>query len=109
MEKKVKVIANLLDDKHAKDIEIFEVGASHPLFDTVIVASVDVQRNLDAIINEIKKEEKDGKFEVKQYDINNKEWVLIDFYDILVHVFVKETREYYDIDSILEEYVRRND
>jgi len=108
MEEKVRVLANLLDDKQAKDIEVFEMGATHPMFDTILVASVDVERNLDAIINEIKKEEKEGKLEVKQYDINNKEWILIDFYDVLVHVFVKESRQYYDIDSILEEYVKRN-
>ena len=108
MEDKVRVLANLLDDKQAKDIEIFEVGKAHPMFDTVLVASVDVQRNLEAIINEVKKSEKEELFEVKQYDIDNKEWILIDFYDVLVHVFVKESREYYDIDSILDEYVRKN-
>lgn len=108
MNDKVRLLANLLDDKNAKDIEIFEVGATHPMFDTVIVASVDVERNLDAVINEIKKIEKEGKIEVKQYDINNREWILIDFYDVLMHVFIKESREYYDIDTILDEYVQRN-
>ena len=108
MEKKVKDLANLLDDKHAVDIEVFEVGVKHPLFDNIIVASVDVQRNLEAIINEIKKQEKDGNFEVKQYDINDQQWILIDFYDVLVHVFVKEAREFYDLDSLLAQYVRDN-
>lgn len=109
MNNKVRLLANLLDDKNAHDIEIFEVGEAHPMFDNIIVASVEVERNLEAIINEIKKQEKEGNLEVKQYDINNKEWILLDLYDVLVHVFIKESREYYDIDAILDEYVKRNE
>jgi ribosome silencing factor RsfS/YbeB/iojap len=108
MENKTRLVANILGDKHAQDIEIFELGAEHPLFDNVIVASVDVTRNLDAIINEVKKFEKEDKLEVKQYDLNNPEWILIDCYDLLVHVFVKEARAFYDIDSILNEYSKEN-
>ncbi|MDR3215783.1 MAG: ribosome silencing factor [Bacilli bacterium] len=104
MNDKVRLIGNLLEDKLAEDVEVFELGNKHPLFDNVIVASVQVSRNLEGIINEIKKYEKEGKIEVKQYDINNPEWILIDCYDLLVHVFVKEMRTFYDIDSILRNY-----
>lgn len=107
MEQKVRVIANLLDDKQAEDIEIYDLDASHPMFDTVIVASVAVARNLDAIINEIKKKEKEDKIEVKSYDVDNKEWILIDLYDILVHVFIRESRAHYDIDSLLKMYEQK--
>lgn len=108
MDEKVKKIANLLDDKHAKDIEIFEVGQAHPMFDDVIVASVDVDRNLDAIISGFKELEKKKEIEVKSYDLNSREWVLIDLNDILVHVFIKDARAFYDVESILEEYVKNN-
>ena len=104
MDDKVKKVANLLDDKMAKNIEIYELGSKHPLFDNVIIASVDVKRNLDAIISEIKKGEKDNEFEVKNYDTNNNEWVIIDFYDLIVHVFINDAREYYNLDEILENY-----
>ncbi|MEG0283916.1 MAG: ribosome silencing factor [Erysipelotrichales bacterium] len=108
MNEVVRSMANLLEDKHAKDIEIFEVGAAHPMFDNVIVASVDVSRNLEAIISEVKKFEKEGKIDVKAYDVNNKEWVLIDLYDVMIHVMVKDARHHYDLDSILAEYVERS-
>lgn len=106
MKDKVKLVANLLEDKHAKDILVYELDATHPLFDDVIVASVDVKRNLDTIINEFKKAEKEGKIEVKAYDTASNEWVIIDLYDLLVHIFVKESREFYDVESILERYVK---
>lgn len=107
MQEKVRLIANLLDDKQAEDIEIYDLDSTHPMFDTVIVASVAVSRNLDAIINEIKKKEKEGLFEVKAYDIENKEWILIDLFDVLVHVFIRESRAHYDIDSILKMYEQK--
>lgn len=108
MENKVRLIGNLLSDKHAKDIEVFELGAKHPLFDNVIVASVDVSRNLEAIISEFKKYEKEEGLEVKHYDLNNNEWILIDCYDLLVHVFVSDARSFYDLDSLLNEYANNN-
>ncbi|WP_423364352.1 ribosome silencing factor [Mycoplasma sp. P36-A1] len=106
MKDNVRFIANLLENKHAKNIEVYEVGAEHPLFDTVVVASVDVKRNLDTIVNEVKKAEKENEIEVKAYDTASKEWVIIDCYDMLIHIFVKESREFYDVDSILERYVK---
>lgn len=104
MNEKVRLIGNLLDDKMAEDIEVYELEGQHPLFDDVIVATVPVARNLEAIVNEIKKYEKEGKIEVKSYDVKNKEWILIDCYDLLIHVFVKDAREYYDLDSLLVNY-----
>jgi ribosome-associated protein len=101
---KTRMMGNLLDDKLAEDIEVFELDGKHPEFDEVIVASVQVSRNLEGIINEIKKYEKEGKIEVKSYDIKNKEWILIDCYDLLIHVFVKEARAFYDLDSLLRNY-----
>lgn len=108
MDERVRKLANLLEDKQAKDIEIFEVGAAHPLFDNVIVASVDVNRNVEAILKEVKQLEKNKEIEVKFYDTKSPEWIIIDLYDILIHIFVKESREHYDVDSILEAYVSRN-
>ena len=107
MNDKVKVIANLLEDKQAKEIEVYEVGSKHPMFDTVIVASVDVKRNLDTVINEFKKAEKEGVLEVKAYDTASNEWALVDFYDVLVHIFVKDSRYFYDVEGILEKYVNQ--
>jgi len=108
MNDKVKMIANLLDDKHAQDIEVYEVGKMHPLFDTVIVGSVDVKRNLDTIVNEIKKFEKEGQLSVRNYDTKSPEWVLIDFDDVLVHIFIKDQRSFYDVEGILKAYVDQN-
>jgi len=107
MNDKVKVIANLLEDKHAQDIEIYEVGALHPMFDTVIVASVDVKRNLDTIVNEFKKQEKEGLIEVRNFDTASPEWVLIDLNDVLVHIFIKDARVFYDVEGILQGYVNK--
>lgn len=109
MNENLRNILNLIDDKHAKDIEIYEVGSQHPMFDTVIVASVDVVRNMDAILGEIKKQEKEGLIEVKSVESNNKEWVVVDFYDTLLHVFVKETRQFYDLDTLLAKYQEKNE
>lgn len=105
MEKKLRDVVNLLEDKHAKDIEIFEMGAKHPLYDTVVIASVDVDRNMDAIISEFKEKEKNNLFEVKNFDIKNREWVIIDLYDIIVHIFVREARQFYSLEEVMAKYV----
>lgn len=105
MEKKLRDVVNLLEDKHAKDIEIFEMGAKHPLYDTVVIASVEVDRNLDAIISEFKEKEKNNLFEVKNFDIKNREWVIIDLYDIIVHIFVREARQFYSLEEVMAKYV----
>lgn len=105
MDQLVRQIGNLLEDKHAKDIEVFELGAKHPMFDNVIIASVDVDRNLYTVVQAFKEADKKGELSVKHIDDSSNEWVLIDCNDVLVHVMLKEARAYYNLEQILQSYV----
>lgn len=105
MNPELKYVLNLLDDRHVKDVELFELDQSHPMFDFIIVGSVEVQRNMSTIIQEFKKAEKAGQLRIKAIDDRNSDWLLIDCYDLVIHIFVKEAREFYNIEEVLNNYV----
>jgi ribosome-associated protein len=105
MNPELKYVLNLLEDRHVKDIELFELDHQHPMFDFIVVGTVEVQRNMSTIIQEFKKAEKAGHIRIKAIDDRNNGWLLIDCYDLVVHIFIKEAREFYNIEEVLNNYV----
>ena len=90
-----------LEDKKAEDIQVIDISQVSVLADYFIIASGSNRSQIQALIDNV--EEKLGKagFEPKQiegYDSAN--WVLMDYRDVIVHVFDRENRLFYDLERI---------
>lgn len=105
MNPELRYILTLLENRHVKDIELFELDHSHPMLDFIIVGNVEVKRNMNTIIQEFKKAEKAGELCIKAIDDRNSDWLLIDCYDLIIHIFIKDVREFYNIEEVLNNYV----
>ena len=70
-----------------------------------IVCSGSSNTQVNAITNSIKKtvSKKIGEKPYQIEGLENSKWVLIDYVDIVVHIFVEETRNYYKIEELWEE------
>lgn len=100
------LIANILsgiEDVKGKDINILDLREiENTVCDYFIICEGNSNTQVNAIVNSIQKkvskELKDKPWHIEGED--NAEWVLMDYVNVVVHVFQKHIREYYDIESL---------
>mgnify|MGYP000782226366 FL=1 len=90
-----------LEDKKAEDIRVIDISEVSVLADYFLIASGKNHNQLQALADEV--EEKLGRagYPMKQsegYDSAN--WILLDFGDIIIHLFDQENRLFYDLERI---------
>jgi ribosome-associated protein len=99
----IAVILKAADEIKAVDIEILDLrGIENTVCDYFIICSGTSNTHVNAISAIIQKQV--GKISrEKPWHVEgegNAEWILIDYVNVVVHVFQKHTREYYDIESL---------
>jgi ribosome-associated protein len=102
--KKIEVIFDALERVNLKDIEIYDMREKSPFFDYLVISSATSDRQLKAAITNIQDDLVKNKFQparIEGKDSNS--WILIDCKDIIVNVFTKEEREYYNLEKMLVE------
>lgn len=97
----VKLAITALEDKKAEDIRVIDISEVSVIADHFIIAAGNNRSQIQALSDSV--EEKLGRagMPVKQiegYDTAN--WVLMDFGDIIVHIFDKENRLLYNLERI---------
>lgn len=91
----------IADSKKAEDITILDLRNITTLTDSFVICSVANNRQARAIAQEI--DEKLAKFGLKLDHIEgypNSNWILMDYTDLVIHIFTKEIREYYDLEHL---------
>lgn len=90
-----------LEDKKAEDIRVIDISEVSVLADYFLIASGKNRSQLQAMADEV--EEKLGRagYPMKQSEgYDNANWILLDFGDIIVHLFDQENRLFYDLERI---------
>ena len=97
----LQIIVEAADNKRAEDITALDVEGVSLLADYFVIMDASSQRQVQAIAENVEEQvEKAG------YDVQNVEgkggssWILLDLGDIVVHVFQKETREFYNLEKL---------
>ncbi len=97
----VKMIVNAIEDKKGEEVRVIDISKVSVIGDFFIIASGNNRSQIQAIADDIS--EKLGRAGLEQKNIEgyqNANWVLIDFGDIVVHLFDQENRSFYDLDRI---------
>ena len=96
-----KLIIDTLDNSKAEDISIFYPKETITFSKLMIVATSTSKRHAKSLSEKVYQELKDNKVKILGVEgKENSEWILIDIGDIIIHIFTKETREIYDIESL---------
>jgi len=97
----VKTITKLIKEKKGYDISIIDIKKLSSLTDYFIICTSDSDPQTRAISNHIKKELSKEKIKPLQTEgLEYMDWILIDYYDIVIHIFKKEKREFYNIERL---------
>lgn len=105
MENNSKEMAKLailaLEDKKAEDIRVIDISEVSVLADYFIIADGNNRNQVQAMIDNVEETLGKAGYEPKQIEgYQNANWVLMDYTDVIVHVFDKENRLFYDLERI---------
>ena len=97
----VKIAVKALEDKKAEDVKIIDIGGVSTIADYFIIANGSHQNQLQEMRDAVDEDLYKAGYPVKQVEGNsNSSWILMDYTDIIVHVFSKEDRLFYDLERI---------
>jgi len=95
------ICLDTLEDMKAKDILSLDIRNISGFADWFIIATASSSRNAKAISNKIIEAVKKNQLHVIGIEgQEDSEWVLIDCGDVVINVMQKETREFYDLESL---------
>jgi len=88
-------------DKKAHDIVVLDVSEQLVITDCFVIASAPNERQVEAIVDAVEEKLRGhGVKPVRREGAREGRWVLLDFVDVVVHVFHEKTREYYMLDRL---------
>ena len=90
------------DEKKGTNTVVLEVGPVLAITDAFVITSGANARQVRTIAEEIEEQVKlaDGPSPLRIEGLDDARWVLIDYGDFVVHVFLDEVREYYDLERL---------
>ncbi|EFK39050.1 MULTISPECIES: ribosome silencing factor [Peptoniphilus] len=101
VEDKLRIIKDSCKEKKGIDIKVLDIKGLSSIADYFVIVSGNSVRQVSALADEI--EEKMDEKGINLENIDGKttsRWILLDYGDIIVHVFHKDEREYYDIERL---------
>lgn len=104
------VAARAAADKQAHDTVVLEVGQILAITDQFVITSGSNPRLVRTVVEEVEKQVKDagGSGPLRVEGLDDAKWVLMDYGDFVVHVFLDEVRRYYDLERLWADAPRLN-
>ena len=104
-EELAKAIAEILDNKKGKDIKIIAVGDKTIIADYFVLANGNTNTHVRALADEVEyKLSLAGVEPVRMEGTDGNNWRVIDYASVLVHVFDREAREFYNLDKLYTDF-----
>ena len=93
-------ICENMDDKKAKDIVVIDITDRTVIADAFVVGSGRSDQQVRAIVDEVEEQMEKKLPLLRKEGYREGRWVVLDYGDILVHVFHDEERKYYDLERL---------
>ena len=96
-----RIVYRALEDKKGEDICIIDISGISPLADYFIITSGSNDSQVKALVDHVEDEmHKAGHSQIQREGLQTRNWVLLDYGDVVVHVFDTENREFYHLERI---------
>lgn len=97
----VRIAVNSLEDKKADNIQVIDISMISILGDYFIIANGNNRNQIQAMADNVEESLGKAGFEPKQIEgYNTANWVLLDYRDVVIHIFDPDSRSYFDLDRI---------
>ena len=98
---KIEIIVRALSDKQAKNIVAIDMRDASPIFDTFILCTGSNERLMQALRDNVEEEIEKAGCTVKRIEgLRDSKWILMDYGDIVVHIFEENERGAYNLEKL---------
>lgn len=107
-EEKLELVIEALDERKGEKTEVIDLRERTLIADYFVITSGTSNVHIKAIVDGISRKFKEKR--LKRPDVegySTARWVLVDFGDVVVHIFAPEEREFYDIESLWKQTEER--
>jgi ribosome-associated protein len=97
----LKIALNAADDKKAHDLIVLDISEIASFASYFLLCTGDSSRQIQTIADEV--EQRLRAFGIRPSHVEgyrNAEWILMDYMDLVVHIFSKNARAYYDLERL---------
>ena len=96
-----RAAAVAIDDKNGEDILLLDLSSLLVVTDVFVVASGTSNRHVRTLVDEAEEALKPlGRRPLRREGVDHGEWVLLDYGDVVIHVFDRPTRAYYELERL---------
>lgn len=97
----VKKVVKILDAKKAEKLEVIKVRDLTIISDYFVIASASNSTHVKALVDELEfKLKEEGITPERVEGYQNASWIVLDYLDVVVHVFYEETRNIYNLEKL---------
>lgn len=96
----VKVAYDALADKKGEDIKVIDISQISVIADCFVIANGTSDSQVQALVENVDEKMHKAGFSLKQQEGKGGAWVLMDYGDVIVHVFDKEGRAFYNLERV---------
>ena len=96
----LNIVKNSLDDGKAEDVTIIDLRGKTSIANEMVVASGTSDRHVISLAQRVQENLKNAGYKSVSEGEEKGDWVLIDAYDVIVHIFRPEVREYYNLEKM---------
>jgi len=101
MNEALRIAVNAADDKKANDLVILDVSKVTSFANYFLLCTGDSSRQMQAIADEVEKQLREAGIRPSHVEgYQNSEWILLDCMDLVVHIFSKNARAFYDLERL---------
>ena len=98
---KAKKVAQLIDNKKGEDVRVLHIGTLTTIGDYFVVATGNSTTQVKSFADEVDEKMSAEGLEPKRIEgYNTASWILMDYDDVIVHLFLRETREFYALERL---------
>ena len=109
VEEKLEIILKSCESKKGIDTKVMDIKGMTSIADYFVIVSGNSSAQVDALAREIdEKLSAQGEEPMNTEGKNSSRWIILDFGDIIVHVFHKDEREYYNLERLWEDSDNKN-
>ena len=99
--KKALEIARLVKEKKAEDVVVIDVTEVSSIADYILICSVGSERQAQSVSRYVEEELEKKDLEALSIEgFETGRWVLMDYADVIAHIFLDEVRAFYDIEGL---------
>ena len=97
----LKLIYQALEDKKGEDIVMIDISQVSVLADYFVICSAGNDSQIQALVDNVDEKMHENGYQIRQQEGRNSgTWVLLDYGDVIVHIFERENRSFYNLERI---------